>query len=75
MSGGIEETYNLVNMRYSRASAPKLDHDSFWNILITARKKSSVIGCNIELKEYSYILKNILISLFMNHYLNYFLNN
>jgi hypothetical protein len=55
MSGGIEETYSLINMRnslsFGRSSATKLDYESFWNILIAARRKSSVIGCNIELKE------------------------
>lgn len=56
MSGGIEEIYNLINIRkslYSNKFIPShdtqsLDHKTFWNILIEARKKFSVIGCNIE---------------------------
>jgi hypothetical protein len=64
MSGGIEETYELACLRKSSFGytsrfrtidlGPKtqLTADSFWNILITARKKHSVIGCNIELKKF-----------------------
>ena len=56
MSGGIEEVYNLISLRKSLNSnrvakpsdLPTLDHKSFWEILTTARKKHSVIGCNIE---------------------------
>ena len=59
MSGGIEESYNLANIRKSltgvRVSSPSdvIDFRSFWDILITARKKFSVIGCNIELSNTS----------------------
>lgn len=56
MSGGIEENYNLTSLRRSlnnitipkQSDLPSLDHKSFWEILTTARKKHSVIGCNIE---------------------------
>ena len=54
MSGGIEESYNLLNLRETLTSVRPLlgeqivDFRSFWDILITARKKFSVIGCNIE---------------------------
>ncbi len=57
MSGGIEETYNLANFRHSvspfssKQSSSKLNAESFWNIIVAARRKKSVIGCNIELKE------------------------
>ncbi|RMZ95081.1 calpain-3 isoform X2 [Brachionus plicatilis] len=59
MSGGIEEIYNLINIRktlYSNRFFPShdtqsLDHKTFWSILIEARRKFSVIGCNIELDD------------------------
>ncbi len=51
MSGGIEETYNLKEIRNFRTKDLKNpDHNTFWNILIKARQKSSVIGCNIDVK-------------------------
>ena len=58
MSGGIEESYNLTSIRKSLLNTrtpkatdePTLDFRSFWDILITARKKYSVIGCNIEVR-------------------------
>lgn len=54
MSGGIEETFELRDLRsqfsryHSTTDKSKLTYDSLWNILIAARKKSSVLGCNIE---------------------------
>jgi hypothetical protein len=68
MSGGIEEVYNLTSLRRSlnnikihkSSDLTALDHKSFWEILNTARKKHSVIGCNIEvyLKIVYILLKN-----------------
>lgn len=60
MSGGIEEIYNLINIRkslYSNRFFPShdvqsVDHKTFWSILIEARKKFSVIGCNIEVRSF-----------------------
>ena len=63
MSGGVEETYNLQQIRSnnrgggSSKDAPKLNVSSFWDILESAIKKSSVIGCNIEANE-AYSLRN-----------------
>ena len=56
MSGGIEESYNLLNIRKSLTSVRvpnssdvhSVDFRSFWDILITARKKFSVIGCKLN---------------------------
>jgi hypothetical protein len=64
MSGGIEEVYNLISLRKSLNSIrvakpsdlPTLDHKSFWEILTTARKKHSVIGCNIEVHTFLFEL-------------------
>lgn len=58
MSGGIDEEYNLKSIRDtihrsrfsygSGKSENKIDFESFWEILINARKKQSVIGVNIN---------------------------
>jgi hypothetical protein len=57
MSGGIDEAYDLKQIRnvnyYSPVSLSNgkknLDSNSFWEILLNARKKQSVIGANINL--------------------------
>ena len=55
MSGGIEEFYNLKDIRdtlggYGRigTSAKNVNHKQFWDIILGARSKHSVVGCNIE---------------------------
>ena len=59
MSGGIEEEYDLKKIRstihstrYTSSSSGRsentADFNSFWEILVNARKKSSVIGANIN---------------------------
>lgn len=56
MSGGIEEAYNLSEIRNRVSHTDKsdqVDAKTFWSILINARKKRSVIGCNIELPKRS----------------------
>ena len=54
MSGGIEEIFDLRDIKRSLRGSPvdkdKLDHNSFWEVLLNARKKQSVIGSNIEVK-------------------------
>ena len=41
MSGGIEEVFELEKI---------INKEDFWNILVNAHKKNSVIGCNIHVK-------------------------
>lgn len=54
MSGGVEEVYELSAIRNScsrlnkNSKMPVIDADIFWDILTSARKKESVIGCNIN---------------------------
>ena len=53
MSGGIEEIFDLKQIRRTLNSSvrnvdDKLNHNQFWEVLINARKKQSVIGSNIE---------------------------
>ncbi len=55
MSGGIEESFNLAEIRRPASGVASKDStkappdlNTFWNILTTARSKCSVIGCNIE---------------------------
>jgi hypothetical protein len=62
MSGGVEEIYNIVNMREAlfrtktltvsneRANELSPTYNSFWEIILTAKRKKSVIGCNIEVR-------------------------
>ena len=91
MSGGIEETYNLKNLRRSltmnrsyistqnssiQASNEQeviTDHTAFWEILINARKKQSVIGSNIEVSTLYLVStpslwKNIFLIDFTSHF-------
>ncbi len=50
MSGGIEEVFNLKEIRRTlNGSRNEIDHRQFWNVLVNARKKQSVIGSNIDL--------------------------
>ena len=50
MSGGIEEVFNLKEIRRTlNGSRNEIDHHQFWNVLVNARKKQSVIGSNIDL--------------------------
>ena len=53
MSGGIEEIFDLKQIRRTLNSSvrnvdDKLNHNQFWEVLINARKKKSVIGSNFE---------------------------
>ncbi len=55
MSGGIQETFRLYNIwksQYLRdadmANSAEPSQDAFWNILMTAKNKHSVIGCNVK---------------------------
>jgi hypothetical protein len=55
MSGGIEESYDLTEMRKTISNFSAVSSDpkkpnlnDFWTILTTARRKMSVIGCNID---------------------------
>ena len=56
MSGGVEESYDLKQIRnsvYSSRSSyntekKNLDSKNFWEIIVNARKKFSVIGSNIN---------------------------
>ena len=57
MSGGIEEFYNLKDIRdtldgYGRIktaiSVKKVNHKKFWDIILGAQSKHSVVGCYIE---------------------------
>ena len=59
MSGGIDEEFDLKKIRntmYSSSSSSHhatgksniVDYNAFWDILVTARKKQSVIGSNIN---------------------------
>lgn len=56
MSGGIEEVYNLNEICKDKSSKQP-SSDKFWDILLSAKKKCSVIGCNIESKAESGIGK------------------
>ena len=44
MSGGVEEKFNLKEIKYKQ----KNEIDSLWLILTQAKKKKSVICCNLE---------------------------
>ena len=46
MSGGVEETFELNRVKQARK-----EDDEFWRILLQARKKKSVICCNVESDE------------------------
>ena len=56
MSGGVEESYDLKQIRssvYSSRSSYNtekkyLDSKNFWEIIVNARKKFSVIGSHIN---------------------------
>jgi hypothetical protein len=52
MSGGIAETFKLNEIRASSVRSAErqkvLNEDAFWNVLLTAKRKSSVIGCNAK---------------------------
>jgi len=55
MSGGMEEEFSLNEIKNSTGYRLKRDTDlpipdqqTFWDILVHARKKQSVIGCYIE---------------------------
>jgi hypothetical protein len=56
MSGGVEESYALSEIRSvikhnssnSSDIAQTIDNKTFWDILDHAERKSSVIGCNID---------------------------
>lgn len=53
MSGGIEEIFKLKEIRKSlyshHSNDEEMNHIQFWEVLMNARKKQSVIGSNIEL--------------------------
>jgi hypothetical protein len=61
MSGGLEEVFNLKEIRKTLNDHPnanknnneknekyKMDHIKFWEVLLNAKKKYSVVGCTIE---------------------------
>lgn len=45
MSGGVEEKFSLKELFKSKTNC---EIDKFWAILLRARKKKSVICCNLE---------------------------
>jgi hypothetical protein len=47
MSGGVEESFNLSQLM-NDGGINKLDGELFWHVLVHARKKRSVICCNLE---------------------------
>ncbi len=52
LSGGIQETFKLYNVWKSKllgvADSKEPDQEAFWNILVTAKNKHSVVGCNVK---------------------------
>ena len=55
MSGGVEETFDLKILKQNKSTLltsvngfPCINDDIFWDILLNAKKKCSVIGCSIE---------------------------
>ena len=60
MSGGLEEVFRLKdirqsltvvnNLNHNNHDPNKLDHIKFWEVLLNAKKKHSVMGCTIRLE-------------------------
>ena len=60
MSGGITEAFNLKEIRNSlsrsnqaSSSNENVGHQRFWELIVGARKKKSVIGCSIDVNALS----------------------